>query len=202
MLSSNSTCGTCIRFENSVPVVSSRLCSMLEDSLNDLSGVAFFRVSYSGSYTTCASSSTSTNSSLLSLVRALSLGWWCLLGCVLGRGAEAAASGLCPGFGGPEERGPQRGSEGPYGNSNSGNGNMKPVTRTSGGGAYERPRTDSLLDGGEAYNQVASMLHCPPAAPLHVKLPQGNTAMAGFPVRFGLCLGLRVCCLWLGTAPS
>ena len=117
--------------------------------MNGLSGVAFFLVSHSSSSSNTSSRGSSSN--LFAGSKGLGFLGLCLLWCWLGRGAEAAASGLCSAFGLPEEGGPQRSNGGLY-SSSSNNGNsssMKPVTRTSGGGTYERPRTESLLDGGE-----------------------------------------------------
>lgn len=85
---------------------------------------------------------------------ALQQGSRCVL-CDSGRGAEAAASGLYSSLGGPEEGGSQRGNGALCSsNSSSNTGSMRPATRTSSGGTYERHRTESLLDGGEAWAQL------------------------------------------------
>ena len=41
----------------------------------------------------------------------------------------------------------------------SGTGTLKPLTRTNSGGACERPRTESLLDGGEV-SPPSSVFFC------------------------------------------
>ncbi|CDJ67141.1 hypothetical protein, conserved [Eimeria necatrix] len=85
------------------------------------------------------------------------------------RGAEAAASGLYSSLGGPEEGGSQRGNGALCSsNSSSNTGSMRPATRTSSGGTYERHRTESLLDGvpkGVWFNSHTKSWTCTTAGP-------------------------------------
>lgn len=129
--------------------------SMQQDLSNDRRDVGSFLVGHNG---TCSSSGTCSQQRHLQQQRhralALQKGVRCVL-CDAGRGAEAAASGLYSSLGGPEEGGSQRGNGALCSSNGSSNtGSMRPATRTSSGGTYERHRTESLLDGGEACAQL------------------------------------------------